>query len=325
MTDNADMNEVRTRLKTIQSIGGGLLSHATNALRALDRAEHAEPAPHHPEPEPEPEPTPEPTPEPAVCHDPAFDGDVRMLSGGPEVGPDPDRKPLDPWRLKVGTVTFIAAKADQSPRPGYIITGNPIAGELRGNIDPIVNSGGTSHHAHTFVGVSGWMTDEELSTLTCPDITEHGIHPSRIVAWMPTADAPLRGNTGYVENRHGEPCEPLPSGLVAITDNGFWKDERGRWSAVLKTGDWWDGRLDSPDHRSHLSSTRTATHTRRIPEIRWHWTFERAFEDPRPTLSSEPMHGLHMDVMVGDDPRMQQAMTDHILNQDRTMGRMLRR
>lgn len=34
---------------------------------------------------------------------------------------------------------------------------------------------------------------------------------------------------------------------------------------------WWDGRLDSPDHLSHMSYSQTATHNRRLPKLKVYW------------------------------------------------------
>jgi hypothetical protein len=37
--------------------------------------------------------------------------------------------------------------------------------------------------------------------------------------------------------------------------------------AEIPAPNWWDGRLDSPDHRAHMSSVQTATHNQKIPDF----------------------------------------------------------
>lgn len=45
----------------------------------------------------------------------------------------------------------------------------------------------------------------------------------------------------------------------------------GMFVPVVTFPTWWDGRLDSPDHLSHMSYSRTATHTRQLPKLKVYW------------------------------------------------------
>lgn len=45
----------------------------------------------------------------------------------------------------------------------------------------------------------------------------------------------------------------------------------GMFVPVVTFPTWWDGRLDSPDHLSHMSYSRDATHTRQLPKLKVYW------------------------------------------------------
>lgn len=45
----------------------------------------------------------------------------------------------------------------------------------------------------------------------------------------------------------------------------------GMFVPVVTFPTWWDGRLDSPDHLSHMSYSRTSTHTRQLPKLKVYW------------------------------------------------------
>lgn len=309
--EHEDIEALRLQLKELKS-----------RVFNLEMTDHSHPAPEPvPEHEHDPEPTPEPEPvgEQQVFRDEYY-GDVAMISGDGNV--DSNRVPTNPWKLKVGSVTLIAAKSDANPRPGYILTGGSTAnGQVqdRGKIDPIVNPGSVSHHDHRFVGLPESTPNEVVARLTTGDVLDIGTLPSKIVSWMPSADVGILGNTGYVENRHGFECVFFPQGLRYITDKFYWKEQNNSHMIVLTGPTWSDGRLDSPDHRSHVSFEKTETHTIPIPEYRHHWRFDAPYSGPKPILSAP---SPHMDVWFGDDPRLGKALADHVLNKGRTMGRM---
>lgn len=47
--------------------------------------------------------------------------------------------------------------------------------------------------------------------------------------------------------------------------------DSGMFVPVVTFPTWWDGRLDSPDHLSHMSYSQTSTHTRRLPKLKVYW------------------------------------------------------
>jgi hypothetical protein len=83
----------------------------------------------------------------------------------------------------------------------------------------------------------------------------------------------------------------------------------------LEAPAWWDGRLDSPDHRSHMSSKATATHTINLPAftLTARWTIATGDDVTKWRLSSDDMPGhahpagstFHSDWFgAWDDPTM---------------------
>lgn len=45
----------------------------------------------------------------------------------------------------------------------------------------------------------------------------------------------------------------------------------GMFVPVVSFPMWWDGRLDSPDHLSHMSYSRDSTHTQQLPKLKVYW------------------------------------------------------
>ena len=59
---------------------------------------------------------------------------------------------------------------------------------------------------------------------------------------------------------------------------------------------WWNGQLDSPDHLSHMSYSRTATHNRQLPKLKVYWrTAVPAGAPINTNLSSGDYTTFHMD------------------------------
>lgn len=104
------------------------------------------------------------------------------------------------------------------------------------------------------------------------------------------------------------PVQPLPEGLRMITDKGRWlcgdatsetiaPNCSGQIQAVASFKFCWDGRLDSPDHRSHLADSYydngvercPATHPTVIPRISYSILYNTAGMGPSQgfTLSSD--------------------------------------
>ena len=59
---------------------------------------------------------------------------------------------------------------------------------------------------------------------------------------------------------------------------------------------WWDGRLDSPDHLSHMSYSQTSTHNRRLPKLKVYWRIAVPAGAPiNSNLSSGNYQTFHLD------------------------------
>ena len=67
---------------------------------------------------------------------------------------------------------------------------------------------------------------------------------------------------------------------------------------VVDFPQWWDGRLDSPDHLSHMSYSRTATHTTRLPHLKVYWRLAVPAGAPIDSnLSSGDYTTFHLDFL----------------------------
>jgi hypothetical protein len=178
-----------------------------------------------------------------------------------------------------------------------------------GTFDPIVypNQARAGHH-HTFFGntsINGSSTTASLAS--SGNSTCHGGIGNRSAYWIPSlintiTNAPLKPDWAMFYYKDGD-IEP-PNGLVILAGDMTasptnqqatgWSPEVIRWmcndvytgrqnhipacsgklSAMVQFPMWWDGRLDSPDHKSHMSYSQTATHNKQIPDITYniHWT-----------------------------------------------------
>jgi opacity protein-like surface antigen len=65
---------------------------------------------------------------------------------------------------------------------------------------------------------------------------------------------------------------------------------------VVTFPQWWDGRLDSPDHLSHMSYSQTSTHNRRLPKLKVYWRIAVPAGAPiNSNLSSGNYTTFHLD------------------------------
>jgi hypothetical protein len=171
-----------------------------------------------------------------------------------------------------------------------------------GVFDPVVYPGqaGVPHH-HTFFGNVTTNKDSTTGTLLASgNSTCLGGIANRSAYWIPslidtTNNAPLKPNFALFYYKNGN-IKP-PTGLVILAGDMSgsptnqqatgWSPEVIRWicndvyagkqnhipacsgklSAMIQFPMWWDGRLDSPDHKAHMSYEQTATHNKRIPDI----------------------------------------------------------
>lgn len=70
----------------------------------------------------------------------------------------------------------------------------------------------------------------------------------------------------------------------------------GMFVPVVSFPTWWDGRLDSSDHLSHMSYSQTSTHTRRVPKLKVYWRIAVPPGAPINTaLSSGDYTTFHLD------------------------------
>jgi hypothetical protein len=74
--------------------------------------------------------------------------------------------------------------------------------------------------------------------------------------------------------------------------------DSGMFVPVVTFPTWWDGRLDSPDHLSHMAYSRDATHTRQLPKLKVYW---RIAVPPGASIDSNVSSGnyqsFHLDFM----------------------------
>lgn len=159
------------------------------------------------------------------------------------------------------------------------------------NDDPIVFPGqpGASHN-HTFVGA---RTTNAFSTFTSlsSGATTCVMQGDRSGYWQPTW-YPVHPNKGlliyYTINSN---TRPFPNGLKIVVrhSGGHIRFKCGPGSntetvapppscgsgmlvAVIDFPRFWDGvRLDSPDHISHMSYSRSATHPIELPRQKWYF------------------------------------------------------
>lgn len=68
---------------------------------------------------------------------------------------------------------------------------------------------------------------------------------------------------------------------------------------VITFPTWWDGRLDSPDHLSHMSYSRDATHTRQLPKLKVYWRIAVPSGAPiNSNVSSGDYTTFHLDYLA---------------------------
>lgn len=246
-----------------------------------------------PTPTPTPVPTPVPTPTPTDPHQghmmPKVDTSKNMT---PAIGYSTLRRQPVP---DPNNPTF-------KPSPNSVTGGDfriHCDPAKMGNFDFIVYPGqdGKAHH-HTFFGNTG------VTAFSTPDTVKNsgnstcqGGIANRSSYWLPSlidtnTNAPIEPDWALFYYKGGE-VKP-PNGLMMIAgdqtatnanpqdkskirwecnekyESGqpFIPDCSGEITAIVHFPNWWDGKnLDSPDHKSHMSYTRTATHTKELPNI----------------------------------------------------------
>lgn len=72
----------------------------------------------------------------------------------------------------------------------------------------------------------------------------------------------------------------------------------GMFVPVITFPTWWDGRLDSPDHLSHMSYSRDSTHTRQLPKLKIYWRLQvPPGQQINSNFSSGNYQSFHVDFM----------------------------
>jgi hypothetical protein len=195
--------------------------------------------------------------------------------------------------------------------------------------DPIVFPGavGASHN-HTYVGA---RTTNAFST---PSSMRAGGTSCRTQGdfagyWVPTANYPVHSNKGFLAYYTvSQSTPPFPDGLKMIVRVGngriLWKCgpgsgaetvnppascDSGMLVAVVEFPSWWDGRLDSSDHISHMSYSKTSTHTVQLPRIKVYARYAVPAGAPiNVQLSSGSPSTMHMDFFNAWDRAALQAL-----------------
>lgn len=267
-----------------------------NALAQLIIVAGQPPAP-TPTPTPTPTPVPTPTPTPTPTDPPHDHGNMPMVDVSknmvPEVGFSNKRVQQAPAGYTPGSSTTggdfrIHCDASHMANDDFIV---------------YPNQQGAAHH-HTFFGNTGAYFNSTPTTIkNSGNSTCQGGIANRSSYWLPslidtTTGTPLKPEWALFYYKGGS-VKP-PNGLMMIAGNHLaTKDnQQGRdainWqcnadqlgataynnrtnyilpcngdlTAVVHFPNWWDGEnLDSADHKSHMSYTRTATHTKELPNI----------------------------------------------------------
>jgi len=217
-----------------------------------------------------------------------------------------------------------------------------------GQIDPMVSPGGVADHFHAEFGAVNWSaTSTTADMLNGPTrCFLPGNHAAYWVSCFTAADGThicptsASGYYGAFGAADTEQVEPFPVGLRFLVGDSksttlqsssvvFWRcDAAGNptlsappqtcpagvgVSLAFNGPKYWNGvDLDSPNHRSHMSYVKDATHQIRIPQIQWEFHFPPAAVGQ--FLDSD--HGIapkgrtaHMDLWEAQDPIMQAELT----------------
>lgn len=164
--------------------------------------------------------------------------------------------------------------------------------DQEGNIDPIVSPGVASAHLHDIFGSLGLTPSSTVESMraagtSCTNAGDTAAYwaPSLIgsngASYMPT------NVLAYYRAAPGVPVRAFPAGLAMVADqsddparSGYSCSADGPMSPVpvncssgylklhIAFPSWWDGqRLDSGDHRSHMSFDRDVQHPIPLPKL----------------------------------------------------------
>lgn len=214
--------------------------------------------------------------------------------------------------LLVITLSLIGIQ-QASAAPFFIVTA-PFS--HRSSDDPIVFPGQRgAAHSHDFVCATSTNFNSTTASLEAGG-TNCGVRSDHTGYWSPTV---LLANGQPAQLVHAlfyyaRSNAGIPHGLKVITDRhewGCWPSStnqgpnppfscsEGKLVAIVTFPTWWDGRLDSPDHRSHMSFSRTSTHTRQITQVKGYWRYRVNTGQINITLSSGPHTTYHSDFLEG--------------------------
>jgi hypothetical protein len=213
----------------------------------------------------------------------------------------------------------------------------------RNNDDPIVYPGKQgAAHSHDFLGNrstkynSTYTTLRSATTSTDPDGTSCNRSEDKSAYWVPTlkwSNQDLKPSIGIIYYRAGNKdhtkVQPFPAGLKVVTapnKNVTWKCEGGSYSSTPPTQcsngqlsvrvifpDCSNGKVDSADHRSHLTHSRLqsngirtcpSTHPIPIPDLSIALNYKIPTTAGQVSLSSGTASSMHSDFFDAWDPQV---------------------
>jgi hypothetical protein len=242
--------------------------------------------------------------------------------------------------LLAAVAVLMFAPPATAAKNGKYLQNCPLANT--GQVDPMVSPGGVADHFHAEFGAKAWSATSTTADLlngpsTCFIPGNHAAY--WVTCFEDTDGTPICPT--YTDGYYGafgsdEQVQTMPVGLRFIVGNShsttlqpanilFWRCDAAGQPALSAPPTtcpaglgveltfygpkYWDGmNLDSPNHQSHVSYVKDATHQVRIPMLQWQFHYPPAAVGK--FLGSD--HGIgpkgrsaHFDVWEAQDSMMQ--------------------